>query len=189
LIFSTVIFISIKKISMATSSQNFLGQWTKDCEKAINDQINVELGAFYAYTAMGNHFKRNDVALENIGNLFLKNAEEEREHAQKLIEYNHKRGGNTTYQDIKAPSAFSATFTALDAMEKALDMEIEVNESLLRMHKHAANDPAFSDFIEGHFLHEQVEAINEYRGYITNLKMCGPGLGTYLFNKQLGESS
>jgi len=174
---------------MATSSQNFLGQWTKDCEKAINDQINVELGAFYAYTAMGNHFKRNDVALDNIGNMFLKNAEEEREHAQKLIEYNHKRGGNTTYQDIKAPSAFSASFTALDAMEKALDMEIEVNESLLRMHKHAANDPAFSDFIEGHFLHEQVEAINEYRGYITNLKMCGPGLGTYLFNKQLGGSS
>lgn len=172
---------------MATSS-NFLGQWTKDCEKALNDQVNVELGAFYAYTAMGNHFNRNDVALRNVAKLFLKNAEEEREHAQKLIEYNHRRGGNTSYYDIKAPSAFSSTFSALDAMQKALDMEIEVNESLLRMHKHAENDPEFADFIEAHFLHEQVESINMFRGYITNLKMCGAGLGTYLFDKQLGGS-
>lgn len=51
---------------------------------------------------------------------------------------------NSLFYSLQAPSAFSASFTALDAMEKALDMEIEVNESLLRMHKHAANDPAVS---------------------------------------------
>jgi len=159
------------------------GKWTAVCETAVNHQINVELSAFYTYTAMGNYFLRSDLALHNIGKFFLKSADEEKDHAQLLIDYNHKRGGTTTYSDIKAPPAFDSNFSALDAMEKALNLEIEVNGHLLTMHKHAEHDPEFSDFIEANFLHEQVNAIRELRGYITNLKMCGEGLGTFLFDK------
>jgi len=166
-----------------------LGKWTAACETAVNQQINVELSAFYAYTAMGNYFMRNDVALHNIGKFFLQSADEEKDHAQKLIDYNHRRGGNTTYSDIKAPPAFDSNFSALDGMKKALSLEIEVNGHLLEMHKHAENDPEFSDFIEANFLHEQVEAIHELRGYITNLKMSGEGLGTYLFDKNFKHDS
>jgi len=164
------------------ATQN-LGKWTAECEQAVNAQINTELGAFYVYTAMGNYFLRSDVALKNIGKWLLKSADEEKDHAQLLIDYNHKRGGNTVYSDIKAPPAFDANFTALDAMEKALQLEIQVNDHLLTMHKTAEKDPEFSDFIEANFLHEQVDAISELRGYITNLKMCGEGLGTFLFDK------
>ena len=44
-----------------------------------------------------------------------------------------------------------------------------------------------ADFIEGHFLHEQVEDIKKLGDYITNLKRVGPGHGEYHFDKELGE--
>lgn len=39
------------------------------------------------------------------------------------------------------------------------------------------------DFLEGEFLKEQVEAIKELAGYVTQLKRCGSGLGEYQFDK------
>lgn len=36
----------------------------EDCEGLINRQINLELYASYAYTAMAHHFDRHDVALK-----------------------------------------------------------------------------------------------------------------------------
>ena len=41
-----------------------------------------------------------------------------------------------------------------------------------------------SDFIEGNFLHEQVDAIRELSGHITNLLRVGPGHGEYHFDKE-----
>lgn len=47
-----------------------------------------------------------------------------------------------------------------------------------------------SDFIEGHYLQEQVEAIKQLSDYVTNLKRVGTGLGEYIFDKNtLGDSS
>ena len=40
-----------------------------------------------------------------------------------------------------------------------------------------------ADFIESNFLHEQVEAIRELAGHITNLERVGNGLGVYQFDK------
>lgn len=44
-----------------------------------------------------------------------------------------------------------------------------------------------SDFLEGEYLQEQVDAIKELGGYITQLKRCGPGHGEYHFDKNLGD--
>ena len=44
-----------------------------------------------------------------------------------------------------------------------------------------------SDFLEGEFLQEQVDAIKELGEYITQLKRVGPGHGEYHFDKELGE--
>ena len=41
-----------------------------------------------------------------------------------------------------------------------------------------------ADFIEGHFLHEQVEDIKKLADYITNLKRVGPGHGEYHFDRE-----
>ena len=44
-----------------------------------------------------------------------------------------------------------------------------------------------ADFIEGEYLQEQVDAIKEISGYITQIKRCGPGHGLFHFDKELGE--
>merc|ERR1712165_625612 len=52
------------------------------------------------------------------------------------------------------------------------------------------NDAQMCDMIESHFLTEQVEAIKQIGDYITKLKRVGPGLGEFMFDKELkGESS
>ena len=42
----------------------------------------------------------------------------------------------------------------------------------------------FSDWIESHFLTEQVEAIKELSDHVTNLKRVGSGLGEYMYDKE-----
>ena len=46
------------------------------------------------------YFDRDDVALPGFAKFFHKCAEEEREHAEKMMKYQNKRGGRVVYQDI-----------------------------------------------------------------------------------------
>ena len=48
------------------------------------------------------YFDRDDVALPGFHKFFKKSSEEEREHAEKLMKYQNKRGGRIVLQDIKA---------------------------------------------------------------------------------------
>ncbi|CAK8675634.1 unnamed protein product [Clavelina lepadiformis] len=77
------------------------GLWAKKCEEELSKHINLELYAAYVYTGMGHFFNRDDVALKNVSKFFKENAVEEHEHANKLIEYHNRRGGNTTYFSIQ----------------------------------------------------------------------------------------
>lgn len=60
-----------------------------------------------------------------------------------------------------------------------------MNESLLKLHEIAARngDAHMTDFIEEHFLDEQVQSIKQLADHITNIKRVGPGLGEYMFDK------
>jgi len=55
------------------------------------------------------------------------------------------------------------------------------------MHKVASerNDPHLTDYLEGKFLDEQVEAINKIAKMHTNLVRVGDGLGVFVFDKEL----
>ena len=54
-------------------------------------------------------------------------AKEEHEHAEKLIKYQHLRGGKVVFQPIDRPAQDSWE-TPLAAMEYALNMEKQVNQ-------------------------------------------------------------
>ena len=74
------------------------------------------------------------------------------------------------------------------SFEIALDLEKQVYNSLLQLHKAAedANDPQFADFIESEYLEEQVEAISEIEKYISMLVRIGEdGHGIWEFNNKL----
>nr|ADK25061.1 ferritin [Sinohyriopsis cumingii] len=154
-------------------------------EAGINKQINMELYASYVYQSMSYYFDRDDVALKGFAKFFKKSSEEEREHAEKFMKYQNKRGGRIVLQDIKKPDR-DKWGTGLDAMEVALDLEKSVNQALLDLHKVADShgDPQMMDFIEHEFLEEQVSSIKELCNHITNLKRVGPGLGEYMFDKE-----
>ncbi|XP_078378976.1 uncharacterized protein LOC144662108 [Oculina patagonica] len=130
------------------------------------------------------HFDRDDVALPGFHKFMMKQSNEEREHAQKLMKYQNQRGGRVVLQDIKKPER-DEWGTGLEACQAALDLEKHVNQALLDLHKVADthNDPQMMDFIEENYLEEQVESIKQFSEYVTNLKRVGPGLGEYQFDK------
>nr|UYM80482.1 ferritin-like protein 3 [Bugula neritina] len=100
------------------------------------------------------------------------------------MKFQNQRGGRVVLKDIKAPEK-SDWGSGLEAMRSALDLEKHVNQALLDLHKTADRhgDAQMCDFIESHYLTEQVEAINEIAKHVANLKRVGPGLGEYQFNK------
>jgi ferritin heavy chain len=149
-------------------------------------QIAMELRASYIYTSMAFYFDRDDVALPGLSKFFLKSSDEEREHAHKLMKYMNQRGGRVFLQDIKKPDS-DEWGTGMDALQLALKLEREVNQSLLELHQvgSAKNDPNFCDFIESEYLNEQVESMKQLSDMITQLKRAGPGLGEYQFDKHL----
>ncbi len=63
-------------------------------------------------------------------------------------------------------------------------------QSLLDLHKVASShsDPHLCDYLEEHFLKEQVETINKLAKHHTNLLRVGDGLGVFLFDKELNDS-
>ena len=172
---------SLNPTNMSLCRQNF----SAAAEEGINAQINAELTASYAYLAMAAYFERDDVALPGFHKFFKSMSDEERDHAQEFIEYQHKRGGRVQLAPIAAPK--QEWSSALEALEDALAMEKAVNEKLLRLHKVAEenNDPQFTDFLEGEFLKEQVDSEKQLADYITQIKRAGEGLGVYLFDKNL----
>ena len=161
----------------------------QETEDAINKQINMELTASYIYQSMAFYFDRDDQALPGFSKLFKKSSDEEREHAEKLMGYLNKRGGQLVLTNVSKPPK-DEWGTGLNALETALDLEKQVNKSLLNLHELASSksDPHLTDYLEGEFLEEQVESIKKLGDHITKLKRAGAsGLGEYLFDKELNS--
>lgn len=73
-----------------------------------------------------------------------------------------------------------------------LQLEKDVNKSLLQVHRAASEseDAQMCDYLEGHFLTEQVESIKKLADLLTKLNRVGSeGLGLYLLDKEVGEMS
>jgi len=159
-----------------------------DCEAAVNKQINMELYASYVYLSMAFYFDRDDVAFKNIKKYFIKASEEEKEHAMKLMSYQNMRGGRVILSAIEKP-AQDEWGTIGDAFNEALKLEKTVNQSLLNIHNIAAenSDPQLCDFLETHYLEEQVKAIKELSDHLTNIERVGTGLGEFIFDKDFDE--
>ncbi|XP_066497699.1 ferritin, middle subunit-like [Hoplias malabaricus] len=164
-----------------------------DSEAAINRMVNMELYASYTYTSMAFYFSRDDMALKGFAHFFKENSHEEREHAEKFLEFQNKRGGRVFLQDIKKPER-DEWGTGLEALQCALQLEKKVNQALLDVHKLASDkgDAHLCDFLESHYLHEQVETIKKLGDHITNLTKMDAGndkIAEYLFDKHtLGSS-
>ncbi|XP_078094638.1 ferritin heavy chain B-like [Mustelus asterias] len=133
------------------------------------------------------YFDQVDVALSHFAEFFKEQSHEEWEHVEKLMEFQNKRGGRVILEDVQKPEQDEWSY-GLEAMQSALQMEKNVNQSLLDLHKLSSGntDPHLCDFLESHYLDEQVKMIKKLGDYITNLKRLGVpenGMGEYLFDR------
>ncbi|KAJ2956382.1 hypothetical protein NQZ79_g7763 [Umbelopsis isabellina] len=179
---------------MSLAKQNF----SNASEEAINQQINTELQASQVYLSMAAWAQHSSVALPGLEKYFRESAEEEREHAQALIgmtrwflagsmfmNYQNMRGGRVILRALQAPE--TEWKSAKNAVESALQLEKDVNKSLLNLHKLADgnDDPQLTDFIEGKYLEEQVQAIKKLADMVTQLNRVGEGLGVYIWDQHM----
>ncbi|XP_022957027.1 ferritin-3, chloroplastic-like [Cucurbita moschata] len=165
-------------------------KYSDACEAAINEQINVEYNVSYVYHSMFAYFDRDNVALKGLAKFFKESSEEERDHAEKLMEYQNKRGGRVTLESMIKPLCEydnEQKGDALYAMELALSLEKLTNEKLLHLHKVAEEngDVQLTEFVESEYLGEQVEAIKKISEYVAQLRRVGKGHGVWHFDQML----
>ena len=170
--------------------------WNEACEISLNQQIKLEYLASIEYHMLANYFDRDNIALKNISKFFNKCSLEERDHANILMEYQNKRGGVVNLGELNFGNIFNnnlATENKSDLLvgfEKALELEQTVYNHLLKLHKIAesSGDPQFTDFIEGTFLNEQINAINELGNYIAQIMRIGSsGHAQWNFDKEFSS--
>nr|1RCI_A Chain A, L FERRITIN [Aquarana catesbeiana] len=159
----------------------------QDCEAGLNRTVNLKFYSSYVYLSMASYFNRDDVALSNFAKFFRERSEEEKEHAEKLIEYQNQRGGRVFLQSVEKPERDDWA-NGLEALQTALKLQKSVNQALLDLHAVAADksDPHMTDFLESPYLSESVETIKKLGDHITSLKKLWsshPGMAEYLFNK------
>nr|KYP56480.1 hypothetical protein KK1_002721 [Cajanus cajan] len=169
-------------------------KYSHDCEATINEQINVEYNVSYVYHAMFAYFDRDNVALKGLAKFFKESSEEEREHAEKLMEYQNKRGGKVKLQSIVMPlSEFDheEKGDALYAMELALSLEKLTNEKLLNVHSSFVSFMFTlmlvnaNSFLRTCCISFDVEAIKKISEYVAQLRRVGKGHGVWHFDQML----
>ncbi|XP_031248287.1 ferritin-2, chloroplastic-like [Pistacia vera] len=179
---------SVPQVSLARQ------KYHEHCEAAVNEQINVEYNVSYVYHAMFAYFDRDNVALRGLAKFFKESSIEEREHAEKFMEYQNKRGGKVKLASILMPLTefdHAEKGDALYAMELTLSLEKLTNEKLLNLHKVANqhHDVQLADFVESKFLSEQIEAIKKISEYVAQLRRVGKGHGVWHFDQMLLEEA
>ena len=122
----------------------------------INEQVGHEFSAFYQYVALSTWLDAE--ALPVLSNYFALQAEEERQHAMKMIKFL-----NDTDQSIEMPAIPKpqSTFKSVEqAIQTAYDQEMRVTEQIKAIYDAASktNDRITQNFMQW-FLEEQVEEV------------------------------
>ena len=131
-----------------------------------------------------------------------------------FIPIQNVRGGRIVLKPIDAPAKQSWD-SAVEAVQDAVELEKTVNQvlfwqsievdmlfhnyyyqlsitqSLLLLHSGSGEDgdPHLCDFLETHYLDEQVKAVKELSDLLTKMKRAGDGVGLHIIDKELEEKS
>jgi ferritin len=161
---------------------------SKQLNQAINDQVGNEFGAKMQYIAIAGYFQGRN--LNVAAKLFFEQAEEEGEHAMKLVHYLLDTEGELRIPPIKAPKP---TFeSAEEAVQAALGWEKEVTRQIYNLMDIAVAD---KDYISQSFLRwfvdEQLEEINKMSNLLGIVQQAGEKnllmLEAYLIHNESGE--
>jgi ferritin len=141
-----------------------------ELNKAFNEEIGRELFASHQYIAIACYFDGR--ALKKLAALFFKQADEEREHAMKFVEYLNEVGGKVEVPAIEAPK--SDFQSAEEAVRLALEWEIEVTNRINDLMTMAIEqkDYAAQEFLDW-FVKEQVEEVATMQDLLQIVQQVG----------------
>lgn len=155
----------------------------KKIETAMNKQINLEAYSAYLYLGISTYFAGKN--LDGFAHWMRLQAQEELMHAMKLLDYVLERGGNVSFDAVKAPPA--TWKTPLAACQAALKHEQFNTKQLnaLMDIANAAKDHASSTFLQW-YVDEQVEEEATAEALIEKVKLVADsGGGTYMLDREL----
>ena len=158
---------------------------TSKLEKALNDQLNLELRSSYIYMGMAAHFARTPFS--GFAKWMEIQTKEESEHATKFFKYIVDRGGKVTLQAIAEPK--SDYPSPLVAFQTSLGHEQHVSASISSLFELAMAEKDFATlaFLQW-FLDEQVEEEKNVNEVIAKLEMVGDNRnGIFQVNKLAGK--
>lgn len=152
-------------------------------ESALNQQINMELQAYYTYLAASAYFEER--SLKGFAQWMYHHAQEEMVHAMKIYHFVHSRRGHVVLTAIAAPK--QDWQSADDVVGDALEHEQKVTASIDAIVKLARSegDYATDSFLQW-FVDEQVEEEEIVDELLQKLNLIGdfrPGL--YLLDREL----
>ncbi|XP_043860679.1 ferritin light chain-like [Dromiciops gliroides] len=171
-----------------SSTSQIRQNFSSEAEAVVNRLANLYLQASYFYLSLGFYFDRDDVALPRVSHFFRDLGKEKREGAERLMRLQNQRGGWVLLQAVPKPGQ-DEWGRSLDAMEAALSLEKGLNQALLKLHALGSSqgDPHLCDFLESHYLGEQVRLLKRLGDHLTTLRHVQadpqPGLGEYLFER------
>lgn len=149
----------------------------------LNKQIKEEMFASNLYLSMGSWCFNN--RLDGAGEFLLTHADEENEHAKKLIAYLNETDSKVEIQSIDKPD--NDFKSLLDVFEKTYKHEIHVTNSINNLVSFMLTnkDYATFNFLQW-YVAEQHEEEALFRGIIDKIKLIGNnGNGIYLADQYI----
>ena len=158
---------------------------SKNLEKSINKQINAELWSAYLYLSMSSHFTHE--GLPGVAHWFMKQYEEEVEHAMRFMQYMADKGSKVLLAPIEKVD--TEWDSLMHAFEETLAHEKVVTgliHDLMTLAK-KENDYATEIMLQW-FVTEQVEEEDSVNEILDTLRLIGDkGHAIYKFDKDLGQ--
>jgi len=155
-------------------------------EKALNDQIALEVLSSDVYLAMGSWCETQK--LENSARFFYSHSSNERGHMMKLITYVNREGGHAKVPQIPAPPAVYKSLEA--AFEMALENEQKVTKSIDKIVDLCLSTKDYGTFtFLQWYVAEQQEEEGYFKSIVDKIKMIGikDSRGLFFADKAIGK--
>jgi ferritin len=156
----------------------------KKVEKALNEQLAVELQSAYEYLAMSAYCETE--SLPGFASWLRSQSNEEVQHAMKFYTFLNDRGARVRLEGLSKPAEnYSST---LDVFERALEHERKVTQSISGLYSLVVSEKDYaSQAWLDWFATEQVEEEKTVGQIVDSLKRIGDrGDALFLFDKELG---
>jgi ferritin len=153
-------------------------------QKALNNQLNEELGSSYVYLSMAAFFEAQN--LNGFAHWMKLQSQEEYGHAMKIYSYINQRNGTVNLLKIDAPK--SDWKNHIEVFESTYEQEQKVSESINNLVELALTekDHATNNFLQW-FVSEQVEEEATALYILDKAKLIGDNRnGIFLLDRELG---